>query len=282
MNILNKRIRVLFTVICLLFFFIACNKKVETGNNALVFDTIQVNKVHYWGGDTSKLSCKLQISFVYPTSGIEPDQLEHLQSLFTENVLSETLGSLSPQKAIDQYLQQYVTNFDRLNTEDFSTEDYSLEDESDFSYYLYIENVIVYSGKQFLSFIVKNDNYEGGAHGSHNVFGYVINLNTGELLNEEAFSGNNYKKNLSAMMIQKIAKANGVENAEQLENIGYINIEELAPNGNFTLDDKGITYYFNEYEIAAYFIGVTEVFIPYEELNIYTTKESPIASLAGL
>jgi hypothetical protein len=248
----------------------------------VTFDTIRVDKIHHLNNDTSQLSCNLQISFIYPKSCNDTGELKSLQTLFIENVLSESFGNLSPQEAIHNYDMQYILNFDELNAEGFNNDDYSLEDENGFIYYLNLKNEVVFNKNNFVSFTVESENYEGGAHGSHNICGYVIDLSTGKLLDEDTFAGNNYKKNLSSVMIQKVAEANGVETAEQLENIGYINIDELAPNGNFTLDDKGITYYFNEYEIASYSVGITKVFIAYDELKVYITEDNPISSLAGL
>jgi len=157
-----------------------------------------------------------------------------------------------------------------------------LEDENNFIYELNLEDEILYNRNNFISFIVRNTNYEGGMHGSYSVYGYVIDLNTGKFLTEEDFAGNNYKKNLSSVMVQKIAAAKGLDRVSELEDIGYNAIEDIIPNENFTIDDKGITYYFNECEIAAYFVGVTEVFISYEELKAYISIDSPISFLVDL
>jgi hypothetical protein len=280
MSRFNKKIIASVAIACLLFSFVACNRKVKTVNSVVLFDTIQVDETHYWGGDTSKLSCNLRISFIYPVAGLDSVKLKKVNTYFIENVLSESFGNLTPREATNSYLNQYIKNFEDSNTEDFSSEDYGLEDEEGFIYYQNLKNEIIYNKHNLVSFVVESHSYEGGAHGSHSVYGYVIDTNTGELLNEENFAGNEYKKNLAALLLKKIEEANGVETTEQLENLGYIAIDELAPNGNFTLDDEGITYYFNEYEIAAYFIGITKVFIPYSELRIYITEDNPVAALA--
>ena len=72
-------------------------------------------------------------------------------------------------------------------------------------------------------------------------------------------------------------KLREVENAKELENIGYFSIEEIFPNGNFLIDEKGITYTFNEYEIAAYVVGPTHVCIPFEEISYLLKGDSPIS-----
>ena len=68
-------------------------------------------------------------------------------------------------------------------------------------------------------------------------------------------------------------------NPKDLENIGFFSVEEIFPNGNFLVDEDGITYTFNEYEIAAYVVRETNVFLPYAEILYLLKKDSPIAKL---
>jgi hypothetical protein len=273
--------------------FTHCDRKIKRVDNAIHYDSIQVAETYYLFQDTINPGCNLQIRFVYPDSA--DSHLRTLQHIFVEKIVGESFRNLDPQKAIEAYSEQYIQDFKQFESpEKFrsltepdpytnETEEKSeYEKEIGFFYYTLLSNKIVYNQNNFVSFIVENENYEGGAHGSKSIYGYVVDLNTEELLTEDAFAGNNYKKNLASVLAQKIAEANGLERVNQLENIGYTSIEDIVPNGNFTIDSKGITYYFNEYDIAAYFIGITKVFIPYEELKIYITNENPISSLVGL
>ena len=269
------------SIVIILLLVISCDRKVKTLNNEISFDTIQFNQTHYLGNDTSKPSCNLKISFVYPKSYTDKNKLQSLQAVFTEKILSEKFANFSPKEAVDEYYVQFLKEFNNFTEDDFTNEDEELKDESGYAYYTELKNEILYNQNNFISFTVSSEIYEGGAHGSHSVYGYVIDLSTGEFLSEDAIAGNNYKKNLATILAQKIALANGLTDVSQLENIGYNNISDIAPNNNFTIDDKGITYYFNEYEIGAYFIGITKVFIPYAELKIYLSKDNPISSLTG-
>ena len=45
------------------------------------------------------------------------------------------------------------------------------------------------------------------------------------------------------------------------------------------VDETGITYSFNEYEIAAYVVGVTNVHLPYKEIRYLLRDDSPISQL---
>ena len=96
------------------------------------------------------------------------------------------------------------------------------------------------------------------------------------LTEEDIFIGN-YQDELSRLLVKHIAKQNKVEDPKELENIGYFSVDEISPNGNFLIDDRGITYTFNEYEIAAYVIGVTNVFLPFEELQSLIRADGPLS-----
>ena len=266
----------------------SCTKKTKSDDTGVVFDSIQVNKTQSIDYKESKLNCNLHILFTYPVTCKKTSSLSNLQKIFIEKVFPSQYANLSPKVVVDSFATQYIKDFQAVKWSDFfdkdndgdDDDDYILEDENSFIYELSLENKILYNKNNLISFVVKNTNYEGGAHGSNSIYGYVIDLNTGKLLTEDDFAGNNYKKNLSALIVKKIATAKGLTDASQLEDNGYNAIEDIVPNGNFTIDDKGITYYFNEYEIAAYFVGITEVFIPYEELKAYITNDNPVSKLA--
>ena len=264
--------------IIVLFFFVSCKNQVKISDDTISFDTIRVDETQPWenSDSTSKISCHLIINFVYPKSYKDTVLLHKLQTEFIERTFSMKYAGLSPQQAVDSFKAQYFTDF---QGEKFSDDDYNLEDETGFQYHLNLKDTITYNGNNLVSFLVETENFEGGAHGSHSAFGYVIDLNTGEYISEDSFAGTEYVKNLSKIIVDKIAEANKITDPKQLENIGYNSIDEIVPNGNFTIDEKGITYYFNEYEIAAYFIGKTKVFIPYDELKLFITDGNPITPL---
>ena len=299
-----KRFGLPFMAICAFPLLLAFSCKPKTGNTSdtLSFDTIQVNTVHYQDNDKTKPACNLQITFIYPQSGIPENTLQTLQTLFIETMLGVPYTNLHPKEATDAFTRQYINDFNdfvereaEIESEsefehehehefehEFESEfEFEPEEKSEYLYYLLLKNPVVYNENDLLSFTVEKSIFEGGAHGSKSIYGYVVDLQTGKLIDENTFAGNNYSKNLSILISQKLASANGLSSPDELENIGYVNATDIVPNNNFTLDKQGITYYFNEYEIGAYFLGVTQLFIPYEELNMYIQKESLIAPVTG-
>jgi hypothetical protein len=43
-------------------------------------------------------------------------------------------------------------------------------------------------------------------------------------------------------------------------------VEAIKPNGNFYITDESINYVYNPYEIAPYYMGQTEVVLPFYRL----------------
>ena len=283
-SLVSNKVYIFVLILSITFYVIStsCNRKTKSNNYEVVFDSIQINKMESIDYKQSKINCNLHIMFKYPVGCSDISMLDDLQSIFIDKFFPPQFVNLSPKEALENYSDQYIKDFKSIKVEDYFDEDYILEDENAFLYELFLENEIIYNQNNIISFVVKSTNYEGGAHGSNSICGYVIDLNTGKILSEENFAGINYKKNLSPILAYKIAEAKGLNNASELENSGYQSVDDIFPNENFTIDDKGITYYFNEYEIAAYYVGITEVFIPYVELKSFITKDNPISLLAGL
>lgn len=60
---------------------------------------------------------------------------------------------------------------------------------------------------------------------------------------------------------------------------GFFTIDDIVPNENFWLSEKGIHYSYNQYEIAPYAMGVIDVTVPYSELTDILLPESIVSKL---
>lgn len=263
-------------------FFNGCNtgtKKIA--ENDITFDSISVDKTYHLLENPENPNCNLQVNFIYPQKYDNQEMLKKLQRQFVSSYFGESYENLSPETATAKYIEDYLNNYKDL-TEEFTAELDKADDTpvgAWFSYYEMSSNDITYNKNNILSYTVNFDNYTGGAHGSHSFTNYVIDLETGNRITEDDIFIDGYQEDLAQILVDKIALENNLDNPKELENIGYFSIDEIFPNKNFLVDDNGITYTFNEYEIAAYVVGSTHVFIPYEEIEFLLKKDSPIAHL---
>lgn len=251
----------------------------KIAENDIRFDSIQVDKTYHLLGNPDHPNCNLQINFVYPAEGLDKATLAEIQKQFVAAYFGEKYESLSPEEAVARYADDYIADYKELEA-DFKAE---VEKEGTagawYSYYEMTEDAIAYNENDLLSYTVSMESYTGGAHGAHSTINHVVNLKTGKPVTEEDIFVENYQDNLARILVDRIAEENKVENPKELENMGFFSVDEIFPNGNFLVDGGGITYTFNEYEIAAYVVGPTRVYLPYEEINYLLKKESPISHL---
>jgi hypothetical protein len=197
--------------------------------------------------------------------------------------MGESYENYTPTEAVSRYVEQYLDEYKKLE-QDFLAEkehDHEAPAASWFSFYEYFFNEITYNKNDLLCYTANYENYTGGAHGSHSHTSYVIDLRSGLQLTEEDFFVDGFQEELASIIVRKIVEKNHVGNAEELEDMGFFSVDEIYPNGNFSVDDAGITYYFNEYEIAAYVLCSTKVLLPYGEIRHLLRDDNRIALLAG-
>ena len=254
----------------------------KTTDNDVTFDSISVDKTYHLLENPENPNCNLQINFTYPAKYDNKDILKKIQQQFVYSYFGDGYENLSPEEATAKYTEDYLNNYKDL--EDEYKAEVAKADETPvgawFSYFEMSSDDIAYNKNVILSYTVNFENYTGGAHGAHSFTNHVIDMKTGNLIKEDDIFIEGFQEDLAQILIDRIAKQNTVENPKELENIGFFSIDEIFPNGNFLIDDNGITYTFNEYEIAAYVVGATNVHLPYEEIQYLLKKESPIAHLA--
>ncbi|MDR2962177.1 MAG: RsiV family protein [Bacteroidales bacterium] len=118
---------------------------------------------------------------------------------------------------------------------------------------------VIFNNEKILSYEVSSYSYSGGAHGTDWVQYLVFDLKTGNRLAENDVFKGDYETVLTQFFIAQLASEDGFENFEK---------ENIRPNNNFFMDDKGVTYVFNRYEIACGACGGPfKIFIPFSEIQ---------------
>ena len=111
--------------------------------------------------------------------------------------------------------------------------------------------------KGYTNYYIAGSQYMfGAAHGYYFFVPFVIDLSTGCRIREEQLFRDGYEEALSALLLEYLEESENYEEGMLLWDEG------IQPNDNFSIDENGISYYFNPYEIAAYVYGLIEVDIP--------------------
>lgn len=272
----------ILAILLVALFTTGCNTGTKgNSENSITFDSISVEKTYHLMENPDNPNCNLEINFSYPKDFKDKSILKDMQKQFISSYFGEDYENLTPEEAIQKYTEDYLAAYKDLE-QDYKEEIARSEDtpvDSWYSYYEMSGNELTYNKNNILCYTVSFENYTGGAHGAHTYNNYVLSTETGKLITEEDIFVDSYQEKLAQTLVDQIAKQNNLTDAKELENIGFFSVDEIFPNGNFSIDDSGITYSFNEYEIAAYVVGVINVHIPYQEIRYLLRDDSPIAHL---
>ena len=107
--------------------------------------------------------------------------------------------------------------------------------------------------------------YLGGAH-PYSYGGYVVfDMKTGDEIKEVDFLDIE-NSDLYDLLFAKVLDAMDTEDEEDL-------LDAPTFNNNFSVDNDGVTWLFNPYEVAAYAYGPIEATLTWEELEPYLLKK---------
>jgi hypothetical protein len=278
----NKMVKVAMLLVLAGVLMVGCKPKpqVVTDNN-IQFDSIQVEKTYYLLEDKNNPNCDFQLKYVYPVSFGNEEVLKAVQKQFLRSYFGDEYENYTPQEVVNLYTEQYIEDYKSLET-DYKAEkehEHEVDPGTWYSYVDYTVNEIKFNKNNLLNYAISYENYTGGAHGSHTYKNYNIDLATGELLTESEIFVDDFQNEMAQILVDKLVEQNGVKSPEELESIGFFSIDEIYPNDNFSIDETGITYFFNEYEIAAYVIGTIHIHLSYDDIKHLVRPGSPIRIL---
>ena len=118
----------------------------------------------------------------------------------------------------------------------------------------------------FVSYMVEYYCYRGGVHGMSTMSPVVFNRKTGEVVPEEVFFADGYRAPVAALIQAHLPEA--LDNDEEaLANI--FEPENVGPIGLYEVTKEGVTWYYQPYVIAPYYLGVISITVPWSELKPY-------------
>lgn len=204
-------------------------------------------------------SLRIEVAAQYPGFKAGSKAGLEITSAITGMLFGEDYMSLEPDAAATAYadslIEEYrAENLPMLDMEELAGAQMSWED--------YTEGRIAYSMDNIFSYIADKYTYRGGAHGMSSRYACNFDLRTGKQISEEDFFRKGYDGELTALLTSHLK-----ESLASTEDMDMLFVQEIEPNGNFYLSDKGVTYIYNQYEIAPYSMGIIEVTLPWEEIR---------------
>ncbi|MBR0036550.1 MAG: DUF3298 domain-containing protein [Bacteroidales bacterium] len=284
------RFKIVYSLFVLSFLLVIASATVScTGGSTqseLSFDSLRIDTVIPFSTQSSNPAISISMKFDYAASGAA-DVKDAFNSAIIGITPALTEGEMPfgqdecdvPQmmrKLVDllndnyhKELSEFVSNYDDIN------------ETSWLNYEANYEGTIVAKVNQFLSYQIIAYFYTGGAHGSticnYRVFDTAQNsvVQLGDIVSE------NTRPYIAELMANKPSPDFDGKSLAQMKKEGYF-FEDAVLDlpDNFFITEDGITFVFQQYEIAPYAMGIISVDLTWEELQPLLPKESVVLSIA--
>jgi hypothetical protein len=174
--------------------------------------------------------------------------------------------SLMPREAMQHFADSIASQYEQDLREFYDPDD---EDAAfRFTYEFMLEgHVDEHPHPKAQGYYQKIEAFQGGAHGSHLIYYFNINPETGMPVTYEDVFQENKNEQLLAMIAKQLLADYNYKTMEQLRDETSITLlGDLYVRDNFLIQDSGITFVYNTYDIAPYSAGTISVKLTFNQL----------------
>lgn len=280
--IMKRLMPIGFVTLALLTVF-GCKQQVKTDVSATVsFDTLSIDTISPLFAYEKEPACHFSLSMEYPTAAASEEMLHVIDEFIVGLYFKDDYIGLSCQTAARKYCDNYLSAYKEEGKDVLDAYGKNILEAIPWMSYEEISTGrVLYCNHGFLSYAVTFYSYRGGAHGNSSVSNKVLNLSTYcPLYLSDLFSSNGCLE-VAAILRNTLAKNYGCASvAELAETEQFFSPEEIDLTENFFIDDKGITWEYNPYEIAPYSMGLISVTLSWAQVLPFLLEDSPLVELA--
>ena len=217
----------------------------------------------------------------FPVGTADGVAVDSLQRLFASYVL-ESGDTLSLQEAMRQVVANSMHQYDFM-TEPLSDEEAAEAAEGDdmntLKYATSTRITPIYNKNGVVTFervdvVKKNDKVTSVTHRYYSFDALTQTyIDLPNLFRDDAIA------DVCQLLKQQLLKQNNAKGNEQLNDLGFFNVENISVTRNFYFDDKGMTWSYLPNELAVEAVGEPKITIPYGDLDGALCEESIIERL---
>lgn len=210
-----------------------------------------------------------EASIDYPMSAGEGVRLDSLQRLFAAYVL-ESGDTLSLQEAMRQVVANSMHQYDFMEepiNDDVAAEAAEADELTTLKYVTSTRVTPIYNKYGVVTFervdvVKKNDKVTSITHRY-----YSFDVETQTYIDVNRLFRDDAIADVCQLLKQQLLKQNNATGNEQLNDLGYFNVENITVTPNFFFDDNGVTWCYLPNELAVEAVGEPKIAIPYGELE---------------
>jgi len=261
----------------------SCGGKKQDESKKLTFDSILVKETSHLFNDASKPGCELNINFAYITKASGKALQDSVNNTLLATCFGNEYVGKDPKAAVRAFKAAYVKGY-KNDVEQFYLEDKKNNpgDELNHAWYNYsksIESKSIFNKDGVLVCKIDTYDYTGGAHGNYASLFLNFDLLTGKQIHLKDLFNEGYEEELTRLLLAELEKSNKVTTEAELEEIGYFITEPLSPTENFYLNEDGISFFYNVYEIAPYVMGTTTIKLSFQAVESLMKEINPADEL---
>lgn len=255
--------------------FYSCSKRAGDSNeglvcaDSLVLETASDSAVYHLFGNPDLPAIKAYISLTAPSSSDTSSFAVKARNDFMVNIMGDKYTDLSIGDATERFIDICIDEY-RESVESKAKNRKKTAEETWMNYETYISTSSAYNDNGIWCYLCNSYVYTGGAHGLSTTVSFVY-----DIADSKPVALSDIFKEESTPAILELIKGR----IGKLDDADVYWTELVTVSENFAVGKDGITWYYNPYEIAPYYMGITAVTVPFDELEPYIVKDSPVYSI---
>lgn len=215
---------------------------------------------------------EMELTLIYPfLKSNETKEIDSVCHHIAESFFGSDFFDISPDSMLTHFENEYYQNYVDQNADRYDSG-------ASFNWQKIVSMSVINNSDYLLCLEFLKYAYAGGAHGMTNISYQNIDLTSGiSLIYNDVFT-NDTTGTLSKILTNKLYSDKKIPEDITLKEAGYF-VDSIEPNHNIYINNTGIGFMYNSYEIAPYSFGQTSVFLEYDKIKHLIKKESPVFKL---
>ena len=220
---------------------------------------------------TNSPTAELELTLIYPQKSNGSNVHDSISKFISAGFFGINSHSLMPDSMLTMFEGEYYNNYKDQNTSRYLSG-------SSFNWQKSISMSVLNNSNGILCLEYVKYAYSGGAHGMTNISFDNINTENGIRYDYKDIFVDNSDSIISDLLTTQLYMDKGIPTDIKLSDAGYF-VDQIKPNHNLFINNSGVGFVYNSYEIAPYSYGQTFIFLEYDKIREILCKETPAFKL---
>ncbi|MCB2207644.1 MAG: DUF3298 and DUF4163 domain-containing protein [Bacteroidetes bacterium] len=222
-------------------------------------------------GDPDSPTAEIELIILYPDSSYNDKAIDFIKSVIQAHFIDTENKSSNPDSLLIQTEKSFYSLYKEQN------KDWH-DNGNSFDWMKETSMSVTYNSDYILCLEYLDYVYSGGAHGMANLSYDIFSLETGKVIEFQDIFSDDASDSLTDILTRQIRKDKQIPDSIALTRAGYF-VDVIEPGKNIYLNGSGIGFVYNQYEIAPYSTGVTNIFLKYNQLNGLLKEDAPVQKI---